>query len=489
MTAGPVRSRVVASTLRVWLARTLSPLVRMGLVVVISRALGAEGLGDYQVVISYLAIFEIVPALGMWPLLVRNVAREPEQAFRYLLHAGALSLGASALLVVPMNVAGLGYGPTIREAMMLLSLALAPSVLLVVSEAVLIPRGRPEAVATLQVAESVALVATAAVLLWGGGGVVAVAAAMLACRTLAAAVAVFLALRVCPDRQWTFDWGFARRLLGETPVFFLSSVTWVLYSRLDVVVLSRLVPVDQVGYYGAAQRVLTMCQEVVQSMMVVTLPLLAASAARHADFQQVMARATKYVLMVGLPAAVGAMLVGGDLLTLIFGAKFAPSGPILTVLMWSFVPFGLMKLLGAGLTASDRQGADLAINLVVLAVTLALLVSAIPILGAVGAAVAVLGSVVTAVVLRAAYFWRRVTRLEVERGTGAVVASAGVLALVLMAGRGLPLGLLVPLGAAAYGVALLVLGAVDRTEIGAVPLVRGVLRSPRLAAFFGEETT
>jgi O-antigen/teichoic acid export membrane protein len=488
MAAAPVRSHV-ASTLRVWLARTLSPLVRMGLVVVISRALGAEGLGDYQVVISYLAIFEIVPALGMWPLLVRNVAREPEQAFRYLLHAGCLSLAASALLVVPMNVAGVGYGPVIREAMMLLSLALAPSVLLVVSEAVLIPRGRPEAVATLQVAESMALVVAAAVLLWSGGGIVAVAGAMLACRVLAAAVAVRLALRVCPERRWAFDWGFARRLLAETPVFFLSSVTWVLYSRLDVVVLSRLVAVEQVGYYGAAQRVLTMCQEVVQSMMLVTLPLLAASAARRPDFQQVMARAAKYVLMIGLPAAVGAMLVGGDLLTLIFGARFAPSGPILAVLMWSFVPFGLMKLLGAGLTASDNQRADLVINLVVLAVTLALLVSLVPVLGAMGAAVAVLGSVVTAVVLRAAYFWRRVGGLRLERGTVPVLAAAGVLALVLVAGRGLPLGLLVPLGVAAYGLALVVFGAVDRTEIEAVPLVRGVLRSPRLAAFFGEETT
>src|SRR5262249_55003821 len=161
---------------------TLAPLVRMGVVVLISRRLGAAALGSYQVMIATLAIFEMIPALGLWPLLVRNVARDPEAAHRYLVHACALSLLASALLIVPMYLSSAGYDTTMRSGILVLSITLGPSGLIVVSEAILIAMGRPQQVALVRVGENALLVAATAMLLAGGHGVVEVTVAILGCR-------------------------------------------------------------------------------------------------------------------------------------------------------------------------------------------------------------------------------------------------------------------------------------------------------------------
>ena len=482
------KSGLVTSTLIIWTARTASPIIRMLLVVVVSRQLGAAGLGEYQIMITYPAVFEMVAALGLWPLLIRNVAREPHEAFRYLLHGSALSLVVGTLLLPLMYLSSAGYSDAVRNGILLLSFSLLPSAQVVVSEAILIARGKPQTIAMLLVAENVALVAVATGLLMGGRGVVAIAIVMLVMRVLTAVVALRLALRIAGTRVWRLERAFALTLVREAPVFLASSFVWALYSRLDVLVLSRLVSVEEVGYYAAAQRIALMCQEIPQSLLVVMFPLLATAYRRDGgEFQQLMARIAKYMVLIAIPLVVGATAVGAELLGWLFSERFQAAAPILSCFMWAFLLFGLMKLLGSGLVASDHQGADLVINVAVLVLTLGLLLALTPRIGALGAAYAMLGSVAAAVVLRATFFWRRVQPVTVEPRAGAAIAASAVMWLFLMTMHGWPLPIRIGVAGLLYAAGLMVFGAFTRAELQGMPVVGRALDRPWLRILLRNE--
>lgn len=488
--AAASRSRFVTSTLLVWSARTVSPIIRMLLAVAVSRQLGAAGLGEYQIMITYPAVFEMISALGLWPLLIRNVARAPKEAFRYLLHGSALSLIVGIALIPPLILSSTGYSPVVRLGILLLGFSLLPSAQIVVSEAILIATGKPQAIAMLLVVENVFLVAASTALLSQGYGLIAVAGAMLVFRVLTGLVALWLALRACRgvERIWRLDRTFAFALLREAPVFLASSFTWALYSRLDVLVLSRVVSVEEVGYYAAAQRIVLMCQELPQSLMVVMFPILAA-AYRHdaSEFRHLMARIAKYMVMIAIPLVVGATVVGSPLLAWLFGERFQTAAPILACLMWSLLLFGMTKLLGSGLIATDHQTADLVINVIVLALTFGMLLVFVPRYGALGAAYAMLGSVAAAVVLRAGYFWTRITAVAVEpRALAAVGASAAMWAF-LVGAHGLPLPIQIASGALVYAVSLVVLGAFTRAEVASMPIIGPAVTRPWLRMFLSDE--
>lgn len=471
---------VVGSAVMVWTARTVAPMVRMGVVVLVSRWLGAAGLGAYQVMLAILTVFETIPGLGLWPLIVRRVAREPEQARHYLLNGCALSVGASLLLIGPMYAAGAGYDPEVRQGLFVLAWTLAPAVVILVCEAILIARGRPEGIAALRVIENAVLVAATAALLVSGHGVVAVTVAMLVCRFGCAAAAFAWARHVCPPARSGLGWAFVGDLLRETPVYIALSITWALYTRIDVLVLSRLVALDEVGYYGAAQRILSMGQELPQSAVTVVMPMLAAAFTTDvARYALVMRRTTRLFLALSVPVAVGGTVVGERVLTLLFGAAFAPAAAPLAILLWSFIPFCEGKLLGSALLASDRQRADLTINLIVLAVTAALLFVLVPHAGATGAAWAMLASVTLATTLRRFVLTRDTAGLWPDRRILAVAAAGAAMGLALLAAQPFPLGVSLVLGPLVYGAGLLLFGAFEPEELAAVPGIRAL--APRAA--------
>ena len=78
--------------------------------------------------------------------------------------------------------------------------------------------------------------------------------------------------------------------------------------------------------------------------------------------------------------------------------------PFLQVLIWSLLPFSLMKLLGSALIATHNQMADLVINAVVLVVNVCLKLVLIPRYGPVGAAWATIAAVTLALVMRGRFF-------------------------------------------------------------------------------------
>jgi O-antigen/teichoic acid export membrane protein len=356
--------------------RTAAPALSLLLVAGISRRLGAEGLGCYSLAYAVLGLFGLLAPAGLPALLTREGARRPHELGRLLTSGLALSgVVSGALTAVMLALAALGE-PSTHQSLSILSLALIPTAWSACLEAACLARERTAPIAAACAAEHLVKVGLALSLVAWGFGVGAVLAAAVLGRTLACVVMIlFLDVRVVPGVE-------LRSLAAQTPVFALSALCASLYWRVDVLLLSWLRGVAEVGRYTAAYRVLDAAILLPQSLCLAVFPRLS-SGKRDPG-------AGRWLVGVTVPIAVLATACAGLVVELLYGPQLAGAAPVLSILIWTAVPYAWGRLQACRLVAAGRQTTDLAVNLALLGVNAGLNLALIPRYGASGAAVATL---------------------------------------------------------------------------------------------------
>lgn len=199
-----------------------------------------------------------------------------------------------------------------------------------------------------------------------------------------------------------------RRLLKLAPTFLAIAVFSTLYWRIDILMLSKLSTLEQVGFYGACWRLLQFAMVVPTSLCLALYPqIVMAIEADSERLARLAAVALRYLLALTLPVAVAVTLLGEDLLALLFGASFRQAASTLTVLIWTLIPFCLVRYHAYVLVAANHQRADLGLNIIMSLLNIGLNLILIPRYGPTGAAIASLIAICLYAVLQYGYLLRR----------------------------------------------------------------------------------
>ena len=96
-------------------------------VVVAARVLGTSEFGSYGTAAAYAVILSIVATLGMMPLLIREIARQPERAAGLLRAAHIVKTGSNIVMLVMLIALArwLGYETDVARASLLLGIGYA----------------------------------------------------------------------------------------------------------------------------------------------------------------------------------------------------------------------------------------------------------------------------------------------------------------------------------------------------------------------------
>lgn len=223
---------------------------------------------------------------------------------------------------------------------------------------------------------------------------------------------------------------------------------------------------SDVGLYLAAYALISFLGQLGNVARLSLIPTLARVRGEPAVEAEVNATALARVTLIGLPIAVGGFLVGGELVTSLFGVEYAPSGTPLRLLIWTLLLLYARSVLEAFLIARDRQRLVMRPTAFAAALNVALNLILIPRYGMAGAASATLMTETLRLAL--------VARFAVAVGhRGAPVgrfvrpvAATGAMAVALIAVPFSSAWVGIGLGIAAFGVAALVLGLVGRDRAG-----------------------
>jgi O-antigen/teichoic acid export membrane protein len=436
--------------------------------ILLARFLGAGAFGAVSFALALMGFFELVASLGLGSVLTRDAAQNPAAAAAYFGHMLILGMASAAAGTLLMIAAAW----LIRPDQGTLIIAIAMAVLLPLtsvaywSRAMLSSAEKMQYISLGTLTENAILIVLGLGLLFAGQGMRAVLLALILSKVAAAILLYGLACRETAAPVWRLEKPMTGYLLRQVPLFLLIAIFNGLFWSITVVIITWSQGEAAAGYFSAAYKLISYVLLFAVAFSQALLPVAAKLARQdRALYEQLLRRALHYLAIFFLGAALLLSLLAEPIVRLLYGPGMAGAVPVLRILAWMVLPYGLIPALAYTLVSHHQPRRDMWANLAgaVTVVTINLIL--VPRLSAVGGAVAM----VAGSALFAAFEFASVTRLlyplRPERRTLTLLVSAGLMALALVGLHGANLFIRGFVACTVYAAALWFLRGVDRREL------------------------
>lgn len=329
------------------------------------RHLGPDLMGVLSFADGFTTAFFIVLAMGVETYIQKEIPVRPRHASDFFGGVIAIRLLASAGIFAAMAaVMALSHRP-----------AAVQKVVFVYGLAHLFMCINASLAALIQASREVsglAVVNIASKVLWGAGMVVAIVFGLglsgIAVAFLASEAARTAALSVLARRhvglRFRVDLPAVKLVVVASLPFFVNHTANIVYSKIDLTLITLLANDAEVGWYGTASNLASLALLVSPLIGWVLLPLLSRAASRsREEMFSIVQRAIEAVMLLVLPISL-LMGIGADVwVPALFGEAFAPATPTLRILSPVFVFTYLASLSATCLVRLERAWRVAAISL------------------------------------------------------------------------------------------------------------------------------
>lgn len=374
MTGGDAR-RAARNISALMIASVISKGALFGWQLALSLWLGPDEYGIYGTIGGLMANAAALASFSMGLIVIRDVARAPEKAGKYWT-AMLFSQTLLALLAyVGMNSLSLGYSETLRAFAALAGCNLFVDIFGNMAYDLLLSRERMVLTSAVEIVHIVLRIGLALLALTLGWGLLGVYAAAVLSGILRSLALVSLNFRAGIKPHFPLDRELARRLLINSAPLALSSLLTLAYQHADKLLTTGILGERITGYLVVAFVINYGVIELVSSsVLVAAYPLLSRyhEQGRNPIFGFLIEKLALYMLLVGLPLALGISILAEAIILPLLGETYAPSADILRLLIWftAITMFG--NVFSKALLIQNRQRHLLAIRACGLALNVAL---------------------------------------------------------------------------------------------------------------------
>lgn len=359
----------------------------------LARLLGEAAYGIYGTVGAFFAVGTAVVNFGMGPIVIRDVARAPQLAGKYLTATLILQSVLAALAYGLLNGAAAlaGYEPEIRTLLALAALSLLVDVLGSMTNDLLLAQEKMLATSVVSVVHIGILIALAAGALLAGYGLAGLYVATLAAGALRALALWGLVMRAGVRPAWPLDRATAGPLLRNGAPLALSAFLALAYQHADKLMTTRFIGTTQTGYLTAAFVVIFGVVELLNTTILIAVyPMMSRY---HADgqgttFGFIVEKLAFFTLLISLPLALVLSAFAVEITVPLFGANFRPTADVLRILIWYAAVTMTGNIIAQALVVQNRQRTLLLIRSGGLGLNITLNALLIPRIGITGAALA-----------------------------------------------------------------------------------------------------
>ena len=391
-----VGARIARNAVSLLTADVLNRAGTFALYALLARYLPLEAFGKFSLALTLFYVFQVVAGGGLKTLVVRQVAKNKSETGKYALHGMAIvvTLSAVSLLGARLLCWVMGYAPDTTSLILLIVLAVFPQAASSIAEGILQAWEQMHYIALVQGFAAALKVITALYLLQSGQGVMPVALVIVSTHTVVAVVEVALLTRFVNRHRHTPVWsaGWLRQLAMQGRAFAGIEILIAFWGSLNILLLSRIAGIEEVGIFGAAMQLTVPLRLVFQSIAAGVLPHLSQSSGTpaHRKAREV-GKLLEVVLAITLPAVI-LLWAGAEyaLLTLYERPDFLQATWPLRLLAASLVFTALCSALGQSLIAGNQENTTLRIVALDTLAGLTLGIVLIAFFGVTGAAVSTL---------------------------------------------------------------------------------------------------
>ena len=354
------QGRVIRNILALLVSQAGTWTVTLVLTLVIPPYLGASLYGLYAFALTYAGFFALGMSLGMGTYLTWRIARDPGHAARLTFNTLMLQIPLG-LIFGSLAVALLPLMDHDRIAIILVSIVTASVVISTLSGTCIAALAGFQIMRVpsfISVGTSAFSAILAIVVVHMHGTVIMLAGAVLAAQTVNLIIMLVYAQRILHMRP-QIEFRLWPRLVGGGLPFFMWSAVLLFYWQIDVIMLKAMVGDSVIGWYSAANRIISIPSFLPSIVAMALMPALAHE--RSADspyFRDLASRAIRLILAMNIPASAGIILLSGSMLQILhYPAGFAPVVPLVVILAINMPWVALDMVLGTVLIAVGRQRA------------------------------------------------------------------------------------------------------------------------------------
>ncbi|MBZ0293421.1 MAG: flippase [Anaerolineae bacterium] len=358
--------------------------------IVLARALGETHYGIYGTVSSFIAVGTAIVNFGMGPIVIRDVARNPAQAGKYLtatlIMQSLLAVAAYALV----NSAALlgGYPADIQYYLTIASISLLVDILGNMTNDVLLAQERMLASSLVAICHIFILIGLAALALTLNYGLLGVYIATLLAGLIRSSLLWALVLRGGVRLQ-RLDRSIARPLLVNGAPLAASAFLSLAYQHADKLMTTRLIDTTQTGYLTAAFVVIFGVIELLNTtILTATYPMMSRYHGEGETFGFIVEKLAFFTLVISLPIALVLSLFASHIIIPLFGANYSPTVTVLRILIWYATAAMVTNVFAQALVTQNRQRRLLVVRAIGLGSNIIMNILLIIPLGISGAAVA-----------------------------------------------------------------------------------------------------
>lgn len=439
----------------------------MGLIiaVLVARFLGPDAMGLFALLFSVAMLLETFISIGLSDSLVRDVASNPGQARNLYFHALKLVLAISVIPALALAVAAfLGDGQgSMRASLLVVAFGAPVSGAFVVSQAVM--QGTERVLMLTWVtflARLLSLVWLLIALLRGAGVEAAFVSRVLF--QAASVIVFFMTLRRGAAGEPA---GFTiRDMLTRSLPFALNQAVREVGVRLPSLMLPGTIGLARSGVFDTANRVRSTLGMTMSAAIVGMMPSFARNFAEPGgDSGRLVGFSIKYMCLAMSAVATAICLCADWLIGLLFGPAFASASLPLQVLVWAQVLVAVDAVLQQVLLAAGREYAAVghsAVGVVGQAILILLLATSLDLPGV---ALAVLLSAALTLALDLRIVVKHVVAIPVGRFAARPIATACLLAGVMLVTLELSFPVRTLVLAGSWGLALVLFQLLPREEL------------------------
>lgn len=441
--------------------------------------LGVEGFGQYGFALAVVGFFTVISEFGLNPIQIRqtSINRSSDAVGRDMVATlvARTVLGAFSLVLI-IAIALIANKPSdVKALIALLGLGMFVTNLFGSYSAVLMGLERFTAFGVFSALYSFGFTVLAVTAVKLGFGLPGIGVSQLAVGLAVTAIGIIFVSRRVMRPRGGIDLSASRRVMKLAAPLGLTSLLTAVYYRADFVLLSYFKGDIVVGYYNAAYTIVNTLLLFAATFSGSLLPRL--SSLFINDFE-VLGRlyriAFKYLLYVGVGVALGATILAGPLMGLLFGDEYLPGAVALSILIWASALMFVNSLQGTLLVASDMKrqlvyltGAAAAANLVVN-------FSTIPVIGVQGAAAAKVASELVAGIWAFILCRKHNPTGEAAANFGKALAAGLLMTVALVLTSQMHVLVRVVIGAAVYAIGLVLVRGLDTGDLRMVGNILGI---------------
>ena len=365
-------SKVAKNTTVLLVAQIISYVLAFFYTIYTARYLGASGFGIISSALAIGAILSIFTELGLSTLTVREVSRDKSLANKYIGNTIALKLILSTITITAMVlvVTLLHYPPQIAAVIYYITLSFVVGAFASIFYSIFQAYEKMEFQSIGQIINSIIMFSGILLIISYKLSIIEFGQIYL----IASIISLIYGIIIC---VWKFvlpkieidlnlwkhflkrielDTNLWKFLITEAIPLAISSVFLLIAFKVDTILLLIYNGATAVGYYNAAYGLMTALMFVPSVYVSAIFPLLSrlnVSSKELLKFSY--EKSFKYLIILGLPIAVGTTLLASPIILLIYKSAFTQSIFALQILIWAIPLIFVNYILGTAINSINKQ--------------------------------------------------------------------------------------------------------------------------------------